>query len=607
MACSSILSEKALARFRTKPCERLLAQGRCDFQDKCQYSHQNWVRRNPWKVAYTPERCTQDGCTDRRCRYAHSEEEVMYHPQNYKVRICEPHNCCGFYCPFAHGPNELRQASDVEVNSQVDRPDTVEEEDTSFLRFDDRLRIHRADWESCAGKPGLLRGELKDKHDVSWSCLVQMVPYCRAQRMEAEEVVQEVRHWIRSSKEGPMTLRRSVATICVLWPPKAASCQPLSLCAPCSSTRTLLEQLAWQLGEIHWMGIAHCCLSPRSVFLQSEKSGRFVLGDFVEKVRLLSFLNGHCKVEEDKDFESWALWQPPEVLKKIKERAPRGQQEGDETKLDFFLVDVWQLGAVVFYALTGYHPFNTCENIMKNNLVNISKANHCPQLRKLLKQMLAPASRRLSLSALQAALQKLPVEVAQADLDSEAQVGARLRCVWPDGVQLRRNFGQDKLPLWLPAGDECLILERRQDWIRMAQGWLPLWGDRASAEFQPLFEVEEVAKKEMETKVTNQKEPSESEGQTFAPGGGLLSIESPLDMTTMNAFWHGFNDALLVRSQEMLWGHSKEHSDSSQEAASAASTASGASNMQPAKIALNIQLLDSKSSSSSEENDFVWM
>eukprot|EP00913_Durusdinium_trenchii_P028046 g26294.t1 len=512
--------------------------------------------------------------------------EVMYHPQNYKVRICEPHNCCGFYCPFAHGPNELRQASDVEVNSQVDRPDTVEEEDTSFLRFDDRLRIHRADWESCAGKPGLLRGELKDKHDVSWSCLVQMVPYCRAQRMEEFHVVQEVRHWIRSSKEGPMTLRRSVATICVLWPPKAASCQPLSLCAPCSSTRTLLEQLAWQLGEIHWMGIAHCCLSPRSVFLQSEKSGRFVLGDFVEKVRLLSFLNGHCKVEEDKDFESWALWQPPE------ERAPRGQQEGDETKLDFFLVDVWQLGAVVFYALTGYHPFNTCENIMKNNLVNISKANHCPQLRKLLKQMLAPASRRLSLSALQAALQKLPVEVAQADLDSEAQVGARLRCVWPDGVQLRRNFGQDKLPLWLPAGDECLILERRQDWIRMAQGWLPLWGDRASAEFQPLFEVEEVAKKAMETKVTNQKEPSESEGQTFAPGGGLLSIESPLDMTTMNAFWHGFNDALLVRSQEMLWGHSKEHSDSSQEAASAASTASGASNMQPAKAEITAGVND---------------
>lgn len=35
---------------------------------------------------------------------------------------------------------------------------------------------------------------------------------------------------------------------------QAASCQPLSLCAPCSSTRTLLEQLAWQLGEIHWMG-----------------------------------------------------------------------------------------------------------------------------------------------------------------------------------------------------------------------------------------------------------------------------------------------------------------------------------------------------------------
>ena len=35
-------------------------------------------------------------------------------------------------------------------------------------------------------------------------------------------------------------------------------------------------------------------------------------------------------------------------------------------------------------------------------------------------------------------------------------MGARLRCVWPDGVQLRRNFGQDKLPLWLPAGGAVL-------------------------------------------------------------------------------------------------------------------------------------------------------
>ena len=29
-----IFSRQALARFRTKPCERLLAQGKCDFQER---------------------------------------------------------------------------------------------------------------------------------------------------------------------------------------------------------------------------------------------------------------------------------------------------------------------------------------------------------------------------------------------------------------------------------------------------------------------------------------------------------------------------------------------------------------------------------------------
>ena len=59
-----------------------------------------------------------------------------------------------------------------------------------------------------------------------------------------------------------------------------------------------------------------------------------------------------------------------------------------------------------------------------------------------------------------------------------------------DTAALRSPRALHRCP-WPPrrAGDECLILERRQDWIRMAQGWLPLWGDRASAEFQPLFEA----------------------------------------------------------------------------------------------------------------------
>ena len=44
-----------------------------------------------------------------------------------------------------------------------------------------------------------------------------MAPYCRAQRREAEQVVRELKAWLRT-QPPPMALRRSVATICVLWP-----------------------------------------------------------------------------------------------------------------------------------------------------------------------------------------------------------------------------------------------------------------------------------------------------------------------------------------------------------------------------------------------------
>lgn len=178
MACGSVLSDKALARFRTKPCERLLAQGKCDFQDKCQYSHSSWVRRNPCKVAYQPIRCNKENCPEKRqCRFAHSEEEVLYHPLTYKVSMCGV-GCRGFYCPFAHGRHELRSGVEAEVQAQ-----SADDEDEYFLRFDDRLRINKEDWESCVRKPGLLRGELLEKRGTR-NCLVRMAPYCRAQRSE---------------------------------------------------------------------------------------------------------------------------------------------------------------------------------------------------------------------------------------------------------------------------------------------------------------------------------------------------------------------------------------------------------------------------------------
>jgi len=59
-----------------------------------------------------------------RCPWAHSKEEVLFHPHIFKTTLCEEHNtntssnpksrngkknrCHRYYCPFAHGSEELR-------------------------------------------------------------------------------------------------------------------------------------------------------------------------------------------------------------------------------------------------------------------------------------------------------------------------------------------------------------------------------------------------------------------------------------------------------------------------------------------------------------------
>lgn len=54
-------------------------------------------------------------CTQRNeCRHAHTKEEVLFHPSVFKTLPCEDHErdtgfCHRFYCPFAHGAEELQR------------------------------------------------------------------------------------------------------------------------------------------------------------------------------------------------------------------------------------------------------------------------------------------------------------------------------------------------------------------------------------------------------------------------------------------------------------------------------------------------------------------
>lgn len=134
-------NDQMLNIFRTKPCQRLARDGVCGWKSQCQYSHcLDWPRRQPRRYNYSPELCPSirtvedaDGtvrieskCTaGLRCPWAHSKEEVLFHPHIFKTTLCDDHannasggqpktrgakkqKCHRYYCPFAHGSDELR-------------------------------------------------------------------------------------------------------------------------------------------------------------------------------------------------------------------------------------------------------------------------------------------------------------------------------------------------------------------------------------------------------------------------------------------------------------------------------------------------------------------
>lgn len=133
--------EAKLDIFKTKPCQRLCDDGLCKWKSRCQYSHCiDWPRRQLRKYKYSPEICPhlrfytdENGATQvvnqcmegPKCQKGHSKEEILYHPLIFKTTPCEEYasnaamktpsakrkRCHRFYCPFAHGNNELRSSS----------------------------------------------------------------------------------------------------------------------------------------------------------------------------------------------------------------------------------------------------------------------------------------------------------------------------------------------------------------------------------------------------------------------------------------------------------------------------------------------------------------
>ncbi|CAG9310345.1 unnamed protein product [Blepharisma stoltei] len=116
------LHKKIMLEFHTKPCNT-----KCKENDCINY-HQSSERRRPPKRMpnglwnYRPRLCNYSDDCDKgdQCTFAHSEDELKYHPLKYKTKNCRFNDgSCplGKYCPFAH--DDLRAPSSFSISSHT--------------------------------------------------------------------------------------------------------------------------------------------------------------------------------------------------------------------------------------------------------------------------------------------------------------------------------------------------------------------------------------------------------------------------------------------------------------------------------------------------------
>ncbi|EDO07310.1 uncharacterized protein BBOV_IV009560 [Babesia bovis T2Bo] len=181
-----ILSEEDLERFRTKVCS-LASSMRCDFGvERCNYSHNlYWARRCPFYLRdssilrYIPACCPdvelgpgsailKNTCPrGNNCAFAHSLEEMNYHPLVYKTKMCAQYregNCRTYYCHLVHGLAEYRVPRDY----VLPRKRGINIPQFEHVTMVDNIRNSQGNVNSC----GYLRDKsLKMEHELRNSIL----------------------------------------------------------------------------------------------------------------------------------------------------------------------------------------------------------------------------------------------------------------------------------------------------------------------------------------------------------------------------------------------------------------------------------------------------
>ena len=381
------------------------------------------------------------------CKFAHSREEVLYHPLLYKTILCEEANCCRYYCPFGHCVEELLSTNEsVEYIKRCYRDVEIVEDESDQLD-DDPLSMGIPDHEiilmdsssglrmrKASGQTALSGGhrlQLPQPGSSDWNmseAWVSILPslrietvvrahspvtaselcralvarsdaakkttssipnqYCLAKVMQFEKGAQVCDALLAELNTVGKTEHRNLLGVKKIFvgqmPGAGSSCRMLCLAfEQCSTslyqaivdgyrgqhesvlvrglakklnphTGTTTATAVQRIGEIvaglqrlHFVGISHLRLCPTNVLIDNESC--FKLGDFLGKHNLLT-KQGLEKYLAD----SVAVWQAPELTEGVR----AGTVATDNVEL-LRKADVYSLGCVVFYAMTGQHLSGT--------------------------------------------------------------------------------------------------------------------------------------------------------------------------------------------------------------------------------------------------------
>jgi serine/threonine protein kinase len=500
MALPAQLSSDDLVKFRTRFCERFLQYGECNFGGKCQYSHNMaWRRRSPQKYLYEPRMCDNIisygnppvagspytchsvlNCHNgKNCKFAHSREEVLYHPLVYKTLVCEDHHCSKYYCPFGHSHEELLPSHEspdyikrcvMEVILEVDENDCSDYEVGQFEEADLDSHMHlrlrkasghnilpapavatvprislpipgSAEWnisdlsgwvaviptlrietvirahspvvasELCrallmrdgmAGAAAVRKpnpGLVVSNHPGNQFCLAKVLQFSQTDNPDrVSQLVSELNTLAKGEHKNLLGIKKlyfgkiPAATdtmLCIAFDQCSTSLHQIvadgylgvgssavkgfaKKLNPHTGTTTTtailrINDLVSGLQRLHFTGISHLRICPTNVLIDNEAG--FKIGDFLGKI-------GLGKSSPD----SVLVWQPNEVIEATTQLSNFNCFDKQYKK-----ADVFSLGCVVFYAMTGQHPFGSLknpksiiENIQSDYIANQHLLYNCP-------------------------------------------------------------------------------------------------------------------------------------------------------------------------------------------------------------------------------------